>query len=102
MLARFDGRTCAHQKPLLKINLSPYVQTLMKIVPEDSKLVAEVKLANRNPGFVDIGQKTRIKVETFEFTKFGAIEGTVIDMSPDAVVDEKLGPVYLAKIELAQ
>ena len=77
-------------------------QTLMKIVPEDSKLVAEVKLANRDAGFVDIGQKTRIKVETFEFTKFGAIEGTVIDVSPDAVVDEKLGPVYLAKIELAQ
>ncbi|WP_022730145.1 HlyD family type I secretion periplasmic adaptor subunit [Thalassospira lucentensis] len=77
-------------------------QTLMKIVPEDSKLVAEVKLANRDAGFVDIGQKTRIKVETFEFTKFGAIDGTVIDVSPDAVVDEKLGPVYLAKVELAQ
>ncbi len=77
-------------------------QTLMKIVPEGSKLVAEVKLANRDAGFVDIGQKTRIKVETFEFTKFGAIDGTVIDVSPDAVVDEKLGPVYLAKVELAQ
>ena len=77
-------------------------QALMKIVPDDSKLVAEVKLANRDAGFVDIGQKTRIKVETFEFTKFGAIDGTVIDVSPDAVVDEKLGPVYLAKVELAQ
>lgn len=34
--------------------------------------------------------------------KFGAIDGTVIDVSPDAIVDEKLGPVYLVKVELAQ
>ncbi|MDP2698054.1 HlyD family secretion protein [Thalassospira sp.] len=70
--------------------------------PFDDSMVAEVKQADRDAGFVDIGQKARIKVEAFEFTKFGAIDGTVIDVSPDAILDEKPGPVYLAKVGLAQ
>ncbi|MDP2696633.1 hypothetical protein [Thalassospira sp.] len=62
--------------------------------------MAEIILANRDAGFFDIGQKTRIKVETFGFAKIRAIDGMVIDMSPDAIIDKKPGQVYLARIEL--
>lgn len=60
-------------------------QQLMIIVPKGTKLEVEANLLNRDKGFVREGQEARIKVESFNFTKYGIIDGTVMSVSNDAV-----------------
>jgi hemolysin D len=75
-------------------------QALMTIVPDDAPLAVDAKVLNQDIGFVKPGQPVRLKVDSFPYTKYGILNGTVIHLSPDATPDEKLGPVYTARIHL--
>lgn len=77
-------------------------QVLMQIVPENVPLEVEVKVLNRDIGFVYQGQQVTVKVDTFNFIKYGAITGTIKHLASDATEDEQLGPVYMALVELEQ
>lgn len=60
-------------------------QSLMQIVPEDAKLEFEVYADNKDIGFIKIGQEAEVKVETFNFQKFGMYKAEVQEISADAV-----------------
>jgi hemolysin D len=77
-------------------------QELMKIVPQDATLEAEISLQNKDVGFVEAGQKVAIKLDAFPFTKYGMIDGEVLNVSHDAVQDEQLGLVFKAKLSMEQ
>lgn len=77
-------------------------QPLMVIVPSDEPVEVEAMLENKDIGFVHPGQEVEIKVETFTFTKYGVVHGTVTSISHDAIEDEKLGLVYGARIQLRE
>lgn len=77
-------------------------QPLMVIVPRDNVLEVEAMLPNKDIGFVNPGQDAEVKVETFPFTKYGTIHGTVTQVSSDAIQDEKLGLVYSTRVKLAR
>ncbi len=62
-------------------------QGLLVIVPDQDGLIAEVQVNNDDVGFVHEGQTAEIKVETFNFTRYGLIEGTVTSLSRDVVAD---------------
>jgi len=62
----------------------------------------EAMLENKDVGFVRPGQAVEVKVETFNFTKYGVVDGTVVSVSSDAIEDEKLGLIYSARILLAK
>jgi len=62
-------------------------QALMMIVPEDAVLEVEAWADNKDIGYIELGQKAEVKVETFDFQKFGVISGEVTEISPDAVTD---------------
>jgi len=66
-------------------------QQLMVIVPADSRIEAEAMIQNRDIGFVLPGQKAEIKIDTFNFTRYGLLHGEVITVSQDAIVREKPG-----------
>ncbi|MDP2834388.1 MAG: HlyD family secretion protein [Pseudomonadota bacterium] len=55
---------------------------------------------NKDIGFVHAGQVAEVKVETFNFTKYGTLRGTVTQVSGDAIQDEKRGLVYAARVKL--
>jgi len=71
---------------------------IMVIVPKGGTLVVEVKLLNKDMGFVRQGQPVALKLEAFPFTRFGTVRGHVESISSDAVEDEKLGLVYSVRI----
>lgn len=79
-------------------------QTLMQIVPSESALEVDAVLLNKDIGFVQEGQRVVVKVNTFNFTKYGMIDGTVRYISDDAIEnntqDENLGLVYSARVGL--
>ncbi|MBQ6759628.1 MAG: HlyD family type I secretion periplasmic adaptor subunit, partial [Selenomonadaceae bacterium] len=62
-------------------------QPLMQIVPEDVKLEFEVYADNKDIGFIKVGQEAEVKVETFNFQKFGMYKAEVMEISADAVND---------------
>lgn len=77
-------------------------QALMVIVPDSAHVSAEVTLENKDIGFVVPGQDVTIKLETFTFTRYGTVKGTVNKVTQDAVTDEKRGAIFPALITLNQ
>lgn len=58
---------------------------LLHIVPDGEPLVAEALLANEDVGFVEVGQRARIKLLTYPFQKYGMLEGRVTHIGADAL-----------------
>ena len=75
-------------------------QQLAQIVPEKVPLYVDAALGNQDVGFVKPGQRVVVKVATYPFQRYGYLEGTVENISPDAIQDDKKGLIYKAKIKL--
>ncbi len=60
-------------------------QAVLAVVPTAEGIDAEVMLANKDIGFVHDGQGVELKLETFPFTRYGTVPGTVLTVSHDAV-----------------
>lgn len=59
-------------------------QALMIVVPDDAVMEIEAYADNKDIGFIQQGQDAEVKVETFDFQKFGMVNATVDEISPDA------------------
>jgi len=59
-------------------------QTVAMIAPTDVPLVVETLLADKDIAFIQKGLPAKLKFEAFPFQEYGVVEGTVIDISPDA------------------
>jgi hemolysin D len=77
-------------------------QTLLVISPSDYQAEIEAILENKDVGFVKAGQRAEVKIETFPFTRYGTLAGTVTFVSSDSVPDEKRGLIYQARVKLEQ
>ncbi len=66
---------------------------IMEIVPTGDNLVVESKLNPTDRGYVERGQRALIKVSTYDFARYGGIEGEVILVAPDSTTDQQ-GNVY--------
>jgi hemolysin D len=75
-------------------------QQLMMIVPLAGGLEVEAWVDNKDAGFVRVGQPAALKIETFPFTRYGTVPGSVVSVSADAMTVERVGLVYLARIAL--
>jgi hemolysin D len=77
-------------------------QPVAIVVPIYTALEVEAQVQNKDVGYVKPGQHVITKVETFDFTRFGYIEGEVQWVGTDAINDQKLGPIYPVRIRLAE
>lgn len=75
-------------------------QQLLIVVPQDHPVEVEAQVENKDVGFVKEGQPVEMKVETFQFTLYGTIPGSVLTVSDDAVPIEKVGLVYPVRISM--
>ena len=64
-------------------------QSLLVVVPSDSRLEIEAMVSNRDIGFVHAGQEAEIKIDTFNFTRYGLLHGQVLTVSQDAVIRDR-------------
>ena len=64
-------------------------QQLLVVVPSDSRLEIEAMVPNSDIGFVHSGQQAEIKVDTFNFTRYGLLHGEVLSVSQDAVIRDR-------------
>jgi len=66
-------------------------QALMLIVPAESRLEIEAMVSNRDIGFVRAGQQVAIKIDTFNFTRYGLLHGTILSISQDSIARDRPG-----------
>ncbi|MCG8632523.1 MAG: HlyD family type I secretion periplasmic adaptor subunit [Desulfobacterales bacterium] len=69
-------------------------EKLAHIVPSNSPLQVKALLLNKDAGFVTENMKVSIKIDTFDFQKYGLLDGTILQVSKDSMEDERLGLVY--------
>ena len=64
-------------------------QSLLVVVPSDSRLEIEAMVSNHDIGFIHAGQEAEIKIDTFNFTRYGLLHGQVLTVSQDAVIRDR-------------
>lgn len=78
----------------------PAAQQLMIIVPSQSQVEVEAFVESKDIGFIAEGQRASVKIEAFDYTKYGTVPAKIIHVSKDAIVDEKKGLQYSTKVLL--
>jgi hemolysin D len=64
-------------------------QALLVMVPADSHPEIEAMVPNRDIGFVREGESAEVKVDTFNFTRYGLLHGEVLSVSQDAITRDR-------------
>ena len=75
---------------------------LMMIAPKNEELIVEAMILNKDIGFVRVGDPVSVKLEAYSFTRYGLIEGELSMISADAIIDERLGPIFPAEVKLSK
>lgn len=75
-------------------------QIIAEITPLEESLVVEASLQSRDIGFVNVGQRVVVKVDAYSFQRYGYLSGVVQSISPDAIVNDKLGLIYRIRVKL--
>ncbi len=77
-------------------------RTFMEIVPIDKTLVVEARILPSDIGHVKVGQNVRIKVRSFDFSRYGALDGTLDFITATTFLDDQNTPYYRGRIILSQ
>ncbi len=64
---------------------------VMTLVPQDEAVKAEVWVSNEDVGFIHAGQATKIKFASYQFQKYGMVDGQVAHLSADATDNSQQG-----------
>ncbi|MBD0336443.1 MAG: HlyD family type I secretion periplasmic adaptor subunit [Cyanobacteria bacterium Co-bin13] len=87
----------------LKANKAGYVanstEPILEIVPGDS-LVARVFITNRDIGFVHQGMPVDVRVDSFPYSEYGDVKGTVVKVASDALPPDQVYPFYRFPVEV--
>lgn len=68
-------------------------EPILKVVPNNA-LIAEVFVTNKDIGFISEGMPVDIRIDTFPFSEFGDIEGTIVNIGSDALPPDEIHQYY--------
>ena len=72
---------------------------LVELVPADDPLIVEAMINPKDIGFVLVGQTARVKLTAYDYSLFGAMPGKVVQISPDAITNERGESFFLARVQ---
>ena len=78
----------------------PPATVLMNIVPDDGQMHVEVRVSPNDIGFVKVGQQARVKINSYDFMRYGVIDGKVSMVAPYSSFDEKQMPYFKTIVTL--
>jgi adhesin transport system membrane fusion protein len=67
---------------------------VVNIVPLDDTVVIEARVGNDDIGYVAVNQPASVKVQTYDWVRFGSLKGVVSQISADAALDPKTNVPY--------
>ena len=81
----------------------PAGQTLMEIVPVDEKLIVETRILPQQVGRVAIGQQVQVKIDSYDYVRYGAIPGRLESISAMTFTDEiRRQDYYKGRVQLSR
>ena len=60
---------------------------LIELMPLGKRLLVEARVLSSDIGFVKVGQPVKVKLTAYDYALYGAMEGTVLSISPDVASD---------------
>ncbi len=75
--------------------------TLLEIVPADTNLIVQVKIPPQHIAHLKIGQPVKVKLSTYDFSRYGLIEGTLDYVSASTFSGENGERYYQGRIKLS-
>jgi membrane fusion protein, adhesin transport system len=73
-------------------------EPLVQIVPLDDSLVVEARLAPQDRAEIWPGLPAVIKISAYDYSIHGGLKGRVLDVSPDALQDDKGEPYFRVRL----
>jgi len=75
------------------------MHTLGGVVPDDD-LEVEANVENKDVGFITPGQEAVVKIDSFPYTRYGYLRGTVRLISNDASQDNRQKLTFMTRVKL--
>ncbi|MBX7533710.1 HlyD family type I secretion periplasmic adaptor subunit [Qipengyuania sp. 1XM1-15A] len=73
-------------------------EQIMQIVPVGDKLLIEARISPSDRAFVKVGDKANVKVTAYDFSIYGGMRGSVVQVSADSIFDEVEREAYYAVV----
>jgi HlyD family type I secretion membrane fusion protein len=73
---------------------------LMQIVADSATLEVELRILPRDIGFVKEGQPVKLRVTSYDYSRFGSVKGTLTKIGASSVVGEDKASYYKGLVEL--
>lgn len=77
-------------------------QVVAEMLPDTTRYVIVAEVKNSDIGFVELGQTVDVKVDTYDYQKYGILTGAVIYISPDAIENERQEHIYKVQVMLEE
>ena len=75
---------------------------LITLAPALAPMVAELMVLNKDVGLLKPGQLVKLKYDAYAFQDFGIKRGWLKYISPDAMIDKSIGPIFKCVVELEE
>ena len=75
---------------------------IVAIVPTEDSLLIEVQVSPADIAFLHPKQKAIVKFTAYDFSIHGGLDGNVVHISPDTILDEEGNSFYMVQIETDQ
>lgn len=72
---------------------------MAEITPLEDNLMIEGKIKTSDRALIWVGQKVSIEITSYDFSRFGLLEGKLIGIAPDSTLDKMGNTYYLVKIQ---
>lgn len=75
-------------------------EVLLRVVPAERPIEVQARILDRDIGLARPGQPVDVKLAAFDYTRYGAIPGTVEKIAPSGSEDARGGRYYSATVAL--
>jgi HlyD family secretion protein/adhesin transport system membrane fusion protein len=77
-------------------------QVLLEIVPLDETLMVEIRIPPQHIGHLSLGQPVQVRVSSYDFGRYGAVQGTLASVSATTFTGPTGERFYRGRVRLAQ
>ncbi len=75
---------------------------IIEIVPSEDVLLVEARIKPADIGFLHPGQTAKVKFTAYDFSIMGGLDGELVHISPDTILDDKGNSFYVVKVETSR
>jgi HlyD family secretion protein/adhesin transport system membrane fusion protein len=76
-------------------------ELLCNIVPKEAKVIGLIKIDNKDIGHVSEGQDVRLKLTSFDFSRYGSLPGTITSIDANSTLEPTDGTTYFwARVDI--